>query len=363
MAEKGGGQSDSDEDKTEEPSAQRLEDFRKEGQVAQSKELTSLLVLLASLGTMYSLGPSLTQDFMDYMRRSFADASILEMNADRAGLLMKTCLLQSARVVLPIAAAGFLAGVLGSIVQFGFLMTWAPLSPQADRINPLSGFKRIASLSSLMEGAKSLVKLVAVVAVTYTLLKTEMLGSASVIEMEGSQLVAYMSSTAFRLIGGVCIGLFVVAGLDLAYQKFRYRKSLMMTKQEVKQEHKQREGDPLLKARMKSMQRELARKRMMQDVPKADVIVTNPTHIAVAIRYDGEKMAAPRVVAKGADLVAQRIKEIARQNNIPLVENVPLARALHKSVKVGGTVPRALYQAVAEVLAYVYRLKGKFGLK
>jgi len=134
---------------------------------------------------------------------------------------------------------------------------------------------------------------------------------------------------------------------------------LMMTKEEVKQEHKQKEGDPLLKARIRSLQRERARRRMMAEVPKADVIVTNPTHFAVALRYDAEKMAAPRVVAKGADLVAQRIKEIARKNGIPLVENVPLARALHKSVKVGGSVPRSLYQAVAEVLAYVYRLKGR----
>jgi flagellar biosynthetic protein FlhB len=155
----------------------------------------------------------------------------------------------------------------------------------------------------------------------------------------------------------------VVAALDFAYQKFKYRKSLMMSKQEVKQEHKQREGDPLLKARMRSLQREMARKRMMQDVPKADVIVTNPTHIAVAIKYDADKMAAPRVVAKGADLLAQRIKDVAKKNGIPMVENVPLARALHKSVKVGGSVPRALYQAVAEVLAYVYRLKGRMNLK
>jgi flagellar biosynthetic protein FlhB len=354
------GQSDNDEDKTEEPSAQRLEDFREEGQVAQSKELTSLLVLLATLGAMYGMGPSLVNDFMDFMRRMFVESSARDLTQERAGEVLWLCLGAASHVVLPIAAAGFLAGVLGSIVQFGFIFTWAPLEPQADRINPLSGFQRIFALSSLLEGAKSLLKLLAVVGVTYGLIKTEIMGSASVIDMESSQLVAYMSSTAFRLVGGVCIGLFVVAAIDFAYQKFRYRKSLMMSKQEVKQEHKQREGDPLLKARMKSLQREASRKRMMQDVPKADVIVTNPTHIAVALRYDAEKMAAPRVVAKGADLVAQRIKDIARKHNIPLVENVPLARALHKSVKVGGTVPRAFFQAVAEVLAYVYRLKGKY---
>lgn len=354
-------QGDSDEEKTEEPSSQRLEDFRKEGQVAQSKELTSLLVLLATLGTLYGMGPSMAGDFMGFMRRMFAEAAVTEFTQQRAGVLLMACLKEMVILVLPVAVAGFAAGVIGSIVQFGMLFTWTPIQPQGNRISPLSGFQRIFSLNSLAEGAKSLGKLIAVIWVTYSLLKTELLGSASVIDMDSSQFASYMTSSAFRLVGGVCIGLFVVAALDFAYQKFRYRKSLMMTKQEVKQEHKQKEGDPLLKARVRSIQREMARKRMMKDVPLADVIVTNPTHIAVALKYDAEKMAAPRVVAKGADLVAQRIKEVARKHNIPLVENVPLARALHKSVKIGGTVPRNLYQAIAEVLAYVYRLKGRFG--
>lgn len=357
MAEKQ--QSESDDEKTEEPSAQRHEDFRKEGQVAQSKELTSLMVLLGTMAVMWGMGPSLTGDFMDFMRRIFAESAATELTAEKAGTLLLLCLGQSARLVLPIAAAGFAAGVIGSVVQFGFLYTWAPLAPQLSRLDPLSGFQRIASMQSLMEGFKSVLKLTAVISVTYMMLKSELIASTSTVDMEASQFMAYMGTTAFRLVGGVCIGLFVVAALDFAYQKFRYRKSLMMTKQELKQEHKQREGDPLLKARIRSLQREMARKRMMQEVPKADVIVTNPTHFAVALKYDAEKMAAPRVIAKGADLVAQRIKEVARKNGIPLVENVPLARALHKSVKVGGSVPRSLYQAVAEVLAYVYRLKGR----
>jgi flagellar biosynthetic protein FlhB len=360
VAEKQGGGGDSDEDKTEEPSSQRLEDFRKEGQVAQSKELTSLLVLMATLATMYGYGPKLASDFMDFMRKMFMEASVTELTTERAGSLLMMCLGQAGHVVLPIAAAGFIAGVLGSVLQFGFLFTWTPIEPQASRINPISGFQRIFSMGSLLEGAKSLLKLIAVVVVTYMLLESEIVGSASMTDMDSSQFVAYMSSSAFRLVGGVCIGLFVVAAMDFAYQKFKYRKSLMMTKQEVKQEHKQREGDPLLKARIRSIQREASRKRMMQEVAKADVVVTNPTHFAVALRYDGEKMAAPKVVAKGKDLIAQRIKEIARKNGVPLVENVPLARALHKSVKVGGTVPRSFFQAVAEVLAYVYRLKGKY---
>ncbi len=355
-----GQQSDSDEDKTEEPSAQRLEDYRKEGQVAQSKELTSLFVLLSTMAVMWGMGPSLASEFMDYMRRMFAEAAVAELTQERAGSLLMMAVGAAGKAVLPIAIAGFLAGVIGSILQIGFNFTWTPLEPKGDRINPLSGFQRIASTQSLIEGAKSLAKLIVVSAITYKLLEREVEGTVATLDMDGAEFVAYMTSHGFKLMGGVCIGLFIVAAADFGYQKFRYHKSLMMTKAEVKQEHKQREGDPLLKARIRSLQREMSRKRMMQEVPKADVIVTNPTHFAVALKYDAEKMAAPKVVAKGADLVAQRLKEVARKNGVPMVENVPLARALHKSVKVGGTVPRSLFQAVAEVLAYVYRLKGKF---
>lgn len=356
-------QSQSDDDKTEEPSAQRLEDFRKEGQVAQSKELTSLFVLLATLVTIYSAGPGLVTEFMGTMRKFFVESGTTTLTQDSAGAILKLCLSSSASLILPVAFAGFIAGIFGTILQIGFNFTWAPIEPQADRINPLQGIQRIVSMGSLVEGLKSLLKLIAVVGITYYMIKDEIAGSASVVDMEGFQLASYMTTTGFRMVMGVCVALFVIAALDFAYQKFRYQKSLMMTKQEVKQEHKQREGDPLLKARMKSIAREMARKRMMQEVPKADVIVTNPTHIAVALRYDTEKMAAPRVVAKGADLVAQRIKELARKNGVPIVENVPLARALHKSVKIGKSVPRSLYQAVAEVLAYVYRLQGRTKIK
>lgn len=355
--------SQSDEDKSEEPSAQRRDDFRKEGQVAQSKELTSLMVLLATLTAMYFAGPALITDFMNVTRKLLFESATTNLDAQEAARLLKIVIIACAKVVMPIAFAGFVAGIVGSVMQFGFLVTTKPLEPDLNRLNPVSGMQRIFSLNSLMEGLKALLKLTAVVSVTYLMIEGQIFTSGAVTDMDRMQFASYLTSTGFRLIGGVSIALFIVAALDFAYQKFRFHKKLMMSKQEVKQEHKQREGDPLLKARVRSLQREIARKRMMQEIPKADVIVTNPTHIAVALRYDAEKMAAPRVVAKGADLLAQRIKEVARKHNIPMVENVPLARALHKSVKVGKTVPRALFQAVAEVLAYVYRLKGRTKIK
>ncbi len=356
-------QAQDQEDRTEEPTAQRLEDFRKEGQVAQSKELTSLFVLLATIGAAWALGPHLLGDFMAMARTIFAESATTELTQEQAGRVLMQILGAMARMVLPVALAGFVAGVVGTIVQIGFLLTTKPIEMDLEKINPVSGMQRIFSMNSLIEGLKALVKLIVVVWVTWKMIESEILGAGSVVDMENIAFASYMTTAGFRVIAGVCVGLFVIAAADFSWQKIRYRKSLMMTKQELKQEAKQREGDPLLKARMRSMQRELARKRMMQEVPKADVVVTNPTHFAVALRYDAEKMAAPKVVAKGQDLVAQRIKELARQSGVPLVENVPLARALHKHVKVGGSVPRALYQAVAEVLAYVYRLKGRFNVR
>lgn len=360
MAEKGlGGGGGDDEDKTEEPSQQRLEDFREEGQVAQSREFTSLLVLLACLATMWSGGSYFLGEIFGFFRQLFSESGTTSLTNETAGRILMSAVTSASHIVLPIAGAGFVAGVIGTVTQIGLNFTWTPLTPQMDRINPLQGFFRLASFNSVIEGAKALAKLIAVVSVTYMMVKAEIAVSPAVSDMEGWQVATYFTSTGFRLVGSVSVALFVLAALDLSYQKFRYWKALRMTKQEVKEEAKQREGDPLLKARIRSVQREAARKRMMQDVPKADVIVTNPTHIAVALKYDADSMAAPKVVAKGADLVAQRIKELGRKSGVPLVENVPLARALHKSVKVGKTVPRSLYQAVAEVLAYVYRLRGR----
>jgi flagellar biosynthesis protein FlhB len=359
MAEKGGSSGQSDEDKTEEPSQQRMDDFKEEGQVAQSREFTALMVLVACIAAMWSAGPYFLGEIFSLTRKLFVEAGTIVLTDVTAGKLMLLAVESAAKIVLPIAFAGFVAGALGSLIQVGVNFTWKPIEPQYSRLDPLAGFFRLASLNSLVEGVKAIAKLVVVVAVTYAVLEKEIAISPGMADMDGWQIGSYFTSSGFRLIGSVSIALFVVASLDLAYQKYRFWKTMRMTKQEVKEELKQREGDPLLKARMRSMQKEAGRKRMMQDVPKADVIVTNPTHIAVAIRYDAENMAAPRVIAKGADHLAQRIKELGRKAGIPLVENVPLARALHKTVKVGGTVPKSLYQAIAEVLAYVYRLKGR----
>jgi flagellar biosynthetic protein FlhB len=279
------------------------------------------------------------------------------------GTIMMSMLKVIAALSMPVAIAGFVAGVLGSVVQIGFNYSLKPIKPNLEKIDPIAGFWRVYSWNSLIEGFKSLLKLCVIGATAYYMVSDSFESSAALPELESQEMFNYLTSASFRLIGAIAIALFVISLLDVAYQKYRHFKQLMMTKQELRNEIKQKEGDPLLRARIRSVQREIAHRRMMEEVKKADVIVTNPTHIAVAIRYDLEKMSAPKVVAKGSDFIALNIKDLAKKHNVPVVENVPLARALHKSVKVGAYVPRALYQAVAEVLAFVYRLRGRIGRK
>lgn len=352
-------QSGSDQEKTEDPSQHRLDKAREEGNVAQSKDLTSLMVLVACVSVAWLAGPLLLDDLFNVFRYFWSQSAVVFVTKDNMGELLLKFLYAIARIVLPIALAGFVAGILGSVLQIGFNISTKPLEPNPDKINPVKGLKRLFSMNAVVEGAKAIFKLAAVATVTFFIVQSELVNSAVMSEFESIQIITYMGSMSFRLVAGVGLALFVISVADYAWQKYQHFKKLKMTKEEAKREHKEREGDPLIKSRIRAVQKEMARKRMMLDVQTADVIVTNPTHIAVAIRYDAEKMAAPKVVAKGSDFIAMKIREIAKEHNVPIVENVPLARALHKSVKVGKYVPRALYQAVAEVLAYIYRLKGK----
>ena len=233
------------------------------------------------------------------------------------------------------------------------------LSFNLDKLNPINGFSKLFSLQALVEGFKSLLKLVVISGVLYLLLKDHTEKIPTLVNLNMNQLVVFMGDVTLRLLGGVGIFLAVLAAADYFFQWWTLEKQMRMTKQEIKEEHKSREGDPMIKARIRRIQRERATKRMMTQVPKATVIVTNPTHIACALRYDPETMAAPVLVARGADKVAERIKELAREHNIPIMENKPLARAMFKTMKIGQMVPRELFTAVAQVLSYVYKLKRK----
>jgi flagellar biosynthetic protein FlhB len=352
----------STEDLTEEASPYRLEEFRRRGQVAQSKEVTSLAALLAAAVAAYALSPKMGADITDYMREVFrADITAhadLGGNDVIRGFIEKALRLVAA-IGLPISLAGFVIGALASFAQVGSIFSSDPVQPDLSRVDPLQGFRRLFSMKQLLEGSKTIFKTIILLLVSYALLKSQLFRvPGSIDDTPGTLFWRYgqVAKVVFLSLAGV---LAVFAAIDYGFQRWEFSKSVRLTKQEAKQEHKEREGDPAIKARIRAVQREMARRRMMQAVRKADVVVTNPTHIAVALVYQRDKHLAPKVVAKGADFLAQRIKQVAADAGIPMVENVPLARALYKTVKLNQYVPRALYQAVAEVLAYVYRLKNR----
>ena len=348
------------EDLSEEVSQHRLQDYRRRGMVFQSRELTGLAILLVTTLVTYSMSPHIMMNFSDFMMEVFRTdlSSRLDLGAPQVirTYLMKT-LLQMGAVILPICGSAFLIGALVSFVQVGSIFSWDPVTPDFEKVNPISGFKRLVSTKQWIEGLRIIIKMIFVFGVIYFILKNQILSSPAFLGNDLGSVGMYYGKLFKDISLGLLAALSIFAGFDFGYQRWEYMKNLRLTKQEAKQEHKEQDGDPQIKARIRAIQREVSRRRMMQAIKKADVLVTNPTHIAIAIVYDRGAMSAPKVVAKGADLVAQKMKEVAGEAGVPLVENVPLARALFKSVKVGQAVPRALYQAVAEVLAYVYRLK------
>lgn len=352
------------EDLTEESSPYRLEEYRRKGIVSQSRELTGLVALTGCFVAAYLMAPQMGASLLEYMREVFR--TDLSSRIDLGGQhVLRDVLMKGLKIIalvgLPVSLAGFILGVAASFSQIGSIFSTDPLTPDLNKINPIQGLKRMFSVKHALDGIRLTLKTTVVILVSYVLVKGEIFKSRAHLGEEPVTLFAIYGHAAkvifFTLVGV----LLLFAIIDFFMQKREYNKNLRLTKQEAKQEHKEREGDPLIKSRIRSIQREMARRRMMAAVKKADVVVTNPTHIAVALQYDKAAMAAPKVVAKGADFLAQKIKKVAADAGVPTVENVPLARTLYKTVKVGQLVPRALYQAVAEVLAYVYRLKNKGG--
>jgi len=352
----------STEDLTDEISQHRAEEFRKKGMVAQSKEITSLLVILSASAVLYLMSSQSGQILGEFMKDvftwDFSSRPDLGKGETLSLTLMKA-LKVTAAIGLPICIAGFFFGAIGSFVQIGSLFSTEALQPDLNRLDPLQGVKRIFSGQHFKESLRMIFKMIVVIAVSYSLLKSKVFQTGIYMVEEPRTILTAFAEIAKGIFSALLGVLAVFAAFDFGLQRWEHQKKLRMTKQEAKEEFKDREGDPQIKARVRALQREVARKRMMQAVKKADVIITNPTHIAIALAYQKDSMLAPKVVAKGADFVAQKIKAIAAEAGIPQVENVPLARTLFKTVKVGQSIPRALYEAVAQVLAYVYRLKNK----
>ncbi len=347
------------QERTEQATRRRLEKAREEGRVVKSQELNAAAMLaLGALG-LYMIGPYLSHQAQGLMRYTMTNVHVIATGDPTFMSVFSEYMLKFFLITLPVFAITGVVAVASNVVQIGFKITPKSLEPKLEKLSILKGFKRLFAVKSIVQLLKDMLKLVIVGFVAYNAIKGEFATFFLLPEMPVGELAASMGKLAVILTLKVGAIMFAIAILDYLYQRYEHQKSLRMSKQELKDEYKDTEGSPQLKSRIRQIQRENSRKRMMQAVPMADVVVTNPTHLAVALKYDQGKMNAPYVLAKGQRLVAQRIKEIARENDIPVIEDRPLARALYKLCDIGDVVPEKLYRAVAELLAYVYKLKGK----
>lgn len=347
------------QERTEEATQQRREDFRKRGQVAQTRELASVLMLLSMAVMLWFLGRFFLTQVSEILTQSLGQFTV---TAARSGDMMPAASFVLKRGFLILAPFfGILAimSVASTVLQVGLLSNEEVFDLKFERLNPVDGFKRIFSLRSVLEGFKSTLKVILIGAVVFIMVKDKLITVPWMVNFSIEQVFTYTGDLTVRVMGGIGVFMGIIAAFDYFYQRWDLERQMKMTKQEIKEEHKSREGDPLIKARIRRIQREMANKRMMTEVPKADVIITNPTHIACALQYDPQTMPAPKLLAKGSGLIAEKIKELARQHNIPIVENKPLARTMFKTLKIGQIIPRELFTAVAQVLSYVYRLKRK----
>lgn len=347
-----------DQEKTEEPSSKKIEDAYKEGNVPKSQDTSSFVTLLVAFVAFLAL-------------LSFIETRMVNLYYYYQGLLgseiTKEAVLQISMVtfreiifmVIPLAVSVAIAGLLAGFMQIGFIFTTKPLMPDLAKLDPIKGFKNIISIKKLVEAIKIILKVCLVIWVCYYFLVSFIQELPTVIYFSLFDQLAWLKDKMI-ILASVMLMLFLILALfDLLYVRYNYFKDLRMSKQELKDEYKQMEGDPKIKAKIRQIQMQMSRKRMMQEIPQADVVITNPTHYAVAIRYDQDKESAPKVLAKGTDFLALKIKEIAMNYNIQIVENVPLARELYKKCNIGDTIPENLYKAVAEVLAFVYKSSKK----
>ncbi|MGQ9687601.1 MAG: flagellar biosynthesis protein FlhB [Desulfobaccales bacterium] len=352
---------DSYQDRTEQPTPKRRSEAREKGQVARSRDLSASLVLITGLGVLMF--------YISFMGSRSAALVRMSLEGLRPGLVSPAYLqnlfltygLASGQILAPLWLLLLITAVLANYLQGGWIFSPARLVPDFTRIKLFKGFKRFFSSNSLVELAKSLAKVCCIGLVVFYFFQNHLASLFPLVHQDPGQLIAHLKAASFKISWRVVLLLLVLGILDYLYQRYTFEKELRMTKQEVKDEMRQVEGDPRVKARIKSLMRQLASRRMMAAVPQADVVVTNPTRLAVALKYDSATMIAPQVVAKGRGFVALKIMALAQEAGVPRVENRELAQNLFRLVEVGGTIPTSLYRAVAEVLAYIYSLKAAAG--
>ena len=343
------------EDKTEKATPKKRRDQRKEGNVLQSKEIVTAVSVLGIFSVVRLLAGFMMKNLLSFTERIYEQSGTYEVTADNFMKLIVDMITVVVIVVGPVCAVAMVLGIIPTLAQTKGLFTMKALKPKFSRLNPLEGIKRMFSLQSIAGIVKGLIEVIAIAALVYNEIQSKLPTILSLMDCGVMQGIAYAALSIYDLVMTICIVLVFVAAADFLFQWWQFEKKLKMSKQEVKDEFKQMEGDPQIKSKIKQRQQEMARNRMMQEVPTADVVIRNPTHYAVALRYDQDKNRAPQVVAKGKDYLALKIVKIAEENHVYLMENPPLARALYAQVDLGREIPYELYDAVAEVLTVVYR--------
>lgn len=346
-------------EKTEKATPRRREEARKKGQVFKSTDLNSAVILMAGTIAIFATFPSMVNNLEHFTRLYILDRTLVDFDSNYAFFLLLETMKIIAKIVLPILVVTFTAALMISYLQVGFIMSGEAITPKLERLNPIEGFKRIFSKRALVELAKSLMKIGITGYIVFSVIKKNLYILPRFIDMELTVALTILGSIIMEMAFKIGIVFIIIGVLDYIFQWSEYEKSIMMSKYDVKQEYKQTEGDPLIKSKQRQIQRQASMQRMMAEVPKADVIITNPTHFAVALQYQADSMEAPQVIAKGQDYIAFKIREIALAHDITIVENPPLARTLFYTTDIGDLVPEDLYQAVAEVLAFVYKQKKK----
>jgi flagellar biosynthetic protein FlhB len=336
---------------------------REKGQVAKSNELTTTLALIAVLGFFFVAGYDTWHHLTNIMYGAFS-AIGGQLNAGKTILIFLGLTGIAFKIIAPVLIVAVIVGILGNIFQIGLIFSSQPLMPQLSRINPISGFQRILSMRGLFEAVKSIFKIGLIGYIVYVTIMSGLADVFSLVDADKSNIAALFVSIVgrigFQVFLRAALALLFLSIFDLLYQRWQHEQDIRMTREEIREEMKRTEGDPEIRRRIRRVQRELSQARMMKAIPEADAVITNPVHLAVAIKYDYEVMDSPYVVAKGERKIARQIREIAEEHGVPIVENPPLAQALYKNVEVGEAIPMEFYQAIAEVLAYVHELTNRY---
>ena len=352
-------EADDDASKTEEPSDRKLGEARGKGQVWNSKEVGHWFMFLAMVAIIGLMGSSIAQGVSRAVVPFFEKPDQIPLDPGNLGrVLIDTAVEAAIPLIFPMFIL-VMVSIIPTMLQTGFLFATETIKPKLEKLNPLAGLKRIFSPQSAIETGKNLLKLAIIGSLIVWLLMPELSRVDQLVGLDLVDALIELKDQAVKLLAGLVAVMLVLAGGDVAYQRFSYYKKMRMSKQDVKEEYKQSEGDPMIKMRLRQIRMERARQRMMASVPKATVVVTNPTHYAVALQYEPETMPAPKLVAKGADLIAKRIRELAEEHNVPIVENPPVARALFAAVEIDEVVPPEHYKVVAEIISFVFKLKRK----